>query len=1116
MAKKLICLLLLIPIIVMISLFAVTKSVSIMVDVQVSGIRISDADEHIYLNKDRNETHSIDYTVYPINAKNKGVTVYTEPVLGKDKAEFDFEYTDGTINVKPTKAGSAKIYVSTDVGGFKQSLTVHVDSSEVSGISGSVLKNGVSVNELMVNDTASIYTVFTPKVPADANSKLTYTSSNPAVVKAYPNGQIKALTSGSAEITVTYGEFTYTLSLEVKIAKDENDDGTKKYITLAGENEIFEDYGTLSVGTVNIPDFDKQKLTLKAYLASDTERLSPIAITYDVNVNAENNEISISYTFNSELAEGTAVILLAEYEDVTAEFDITKKLGLDISFIDNGISVTEKYIDFPSVRPEDKIQIGLNVNPLTPEEVKKANYSVSSDNTAVISNLTVINGNLMFNALKPGVATISVSASYKGAVSEVTSITVYVSPGSSFSIKDPAISLDVQKDPAADFDPHSFDRSSIEDIITVGRWEYNANGELVHTEDVFDHQIKLNYLFANYNQNTIDPSFEENLTWSVVRYDKNGNEIPVTEVYVHDGVLCFNDQYGTFNDIVELRLTFGSKTNASNTVSAVYKMRCISNAINVYSYLELLGATTMNSTMDVVLRKHISRDFGYYYDGDELKAYYTTMHTTYDDQYYKNVYGDGTDAYNKKTEIKVLMEFRSGVYGNGHTINAHNLSYGWDTVENTLSKDALFRGPLNFVAVSNNTEGSGDAISVKGQDNICFAVYGGVTLNNVHLQGSSLEPDENNLVNLNLLTYSGTVVEILGDSANIEYSRITNGRTVIRAFGERYVEGKVTPATTLNIKNSVLSGAREFIIRTGSNRVIEGSYETPAPAITPENTDGYGEGAIVDSDNAHNAKSYYNGIGAGGYTAANREYYDNNYINTFVNIENTVIRDAGLFAIGIDSHFASSALANGNQFVYRNDDPLLQSALSHFKLDKAKETSLIDNWKNLAKTSYGAKVKFIGEVGLYTWKPLDDINSDSLIEVPVLTNESAEGATGFAKLVTALKFDIKTMIRDSISQKYPIVDNINGTDYVHCGIAFFGGGKNYGVFDMTEATRSDGTQYNIAGYSVGFGDLLDQAMLHYAAGSEPFFFYMFNSTADSFRYKDQLTVKDGDVINKNK
>ena len=111
MAKKLICLLLIIPLIVMISLFAATKSISIMVDVQVSGIRISDADEHIYLNKDKNETHSIDYTVYPVNAKNKGVTVHSEQVAGKEKAEFDFEYKDGTVNVKPTKAGSAKIYV---------------------------------------------------------------------------------------------------------------------------------------------------------------------------------------------------------------------------------------------------------------------------------------------------------------------------------------------------------------------------------------------------------------------------------------------------------------------------------------------------------------------------------------------------------------------------------------------------------------------------------------------------------------------------------------------------------------------------------------------------------------------------------------------------------------------------------------------------------------------------------------------------------------------------------------------------------------------------------------------------------------------------------------------
>ena len=384
----------------------------------------------------------------------------------------------------------------------------------------------------------------------------------------------------------------------------------------------------------------------------------------------------------------------------------------------------------------------------------------------------------------------------------------------------------------------------------------------------------------------------------------------------------------------------------------------------------------------------------------------------------------------------------------------------------------------------------------------------------MHLQGSSLDSDENDQVNLNLLTYSGTVVEILGDSANIEYSRITNGRTVIRAFGEKYTEGETTPTTTLNIKNSILSGAREFLIRTGSNRVIEGSYENPAPAITPENTEGYESSAIVDPENAHNAKQYYNGTGTGGFTDAKREYYDTNYINTFVNIENSVMRDTGLFAIGIDSHFASSALADGNKFVY-TDRAGLNSALNHFKLDKNSKTSLIDDWSRLAKTSYGAKVKFIGEVGLYTWKPLANVKSDSLIEVPALSNEALENATGFAKLVDSLQFDVAGMIENSISKKYPILDVVDGTDYVHSGIAFFGGGKNYGVFDMTEATRSDGSSYNITGYNVEFDDLLEMAMLHYAAGSEPFYFYMFNSSEGSFRYSDQTKAKDSDIVKKN-
>ena len=39
--------------------------------------------------------------------------------------------------------------------------------------------------------------------------------------------------------------------------------------------------------------------------------------------------------------------------------------------------------------------------------------------------------------------------------------------------------------------------------------------------------------------------------------------------------------------------------------------------------------------------------------------------------------------------------------------------------------------------------------------------------------------------------------------------------------------------------------------------------------------------------------------------------YEKDYIKTFVNVSNTVFKDAGIFAVGIDSHFAGEALHDG-------------------------------------------------------------------------------------------------------------------------------------------------------------------------------------------------------------
>ena len=140
MAKKLILLLLLIPIIVMICLFAATKTISNLVDVPVPGIEIVDAtvldnQGQIYLNlDDPNDIYTLEYVIHPTGAKNKMINVTSEAVSGKDFADLEFEQTDGKVIIKPKSAGSAKVYLTTVEGGFKASVMVHVESTALKSI----------------------------------------------------------------------------------------------------------------------------------------------------------------------------------------------------------------------------------------------------------------------------------------------------------------------------------------------------------------------------------------------------------------------------------------------------------------------------------------------------------------------------------------------------------------------------------------------------------------------------------------------------------------------------------------------------------------------------------------------------------------------------------------------------------------------------------------------------------------------------------------------------------------------------------------------------------------------------------------------------------------------
>ena len=1082
MTKKLILLMLLIPLIVMISLFAATKTISIMVDVPVSGITVLNTDEHIYLDLDKSETLTLSYTVSPSNAKNKAVSASAEEIKGKNLAKLDFEYSDGSVKITPKSVGSAKVFLTTDDGGYRASVNVHVTSEKEYELKS--MESYVERTELDIGESVLITHKFNPENPT--NSNVTYSSDNKFVADVNEKGMIYAIRTGTANITARsesnpeiYNVLTITVyNSAVDDGGDDNDGGgateEKKdydyptpptFSTVTNEGKIGFD---LPSGVKNLT---LSKFTARAYASDGSDISDKIELAV---IKEDGGEYyAVTYKFKDEKFNGKYKLEI-KYNDGSSEFSITynelekvteDKITLGITF-DEG---NEKLVFVNAAN----LRIPFTVTPSGAE----CNVTVSVANTGIVSNAKISNSQqfITYNSVSAGVTTMTVKASLKSdpkLFAEAT-VTVYVSPRSeNFNVSIPSANI-------------SNDR--IQDVFTLGKYEYvykyDASGNVEANKTASSNTtVTTTHTSANkvafgvsVGGQAPDSSFYSGIRWEVApEY--------ASCVYVDEnGVICFRDNTDTFDEIVEFRAVFGK---GASEVYTTYDIRCVAGGINVYSYLDLYRATYLDeangNSRSVVLRSNITDTFGYYVNANGEKVpHYTEIHTTYDDDYYKAT-GNLDQA-----KIKILVEFKNNVYGNGFTINAHNLTIGLLDDTGSWSDETIFRGPLNFVAMSETNSNS--AVSFKGQDNVCFAVYEGVTLNNVNLIGAS--PDESKELDLIDLNYAGTVVEALGDNITIEYSRIRYGRTVLRAFGDVNDPNK---AIHVNIKNSRLSEAREFIIRTGSNRFVEGSYDDPAPKL---------DGA---ADDTHNTKTKYNTA----LTDAERAEYDSKFINTFIEIENSVFRNTGLFAIGIDSHFGSYALADGSKFTQ------LFEGMGIFT--KSDGTSFLKSWKDLSKTSYGAKVKFVGNVGLYTWKPIEDVNSDTIIEMPsksMLENIEVLAKTipdvkKFLDLLNKLDFNVQKMIskyNDKLSKDNDpdndIVYSESEGNYIHGGIVLFGGGKNYGVFDSTEAGLS------LNAYDIDLAEVGVDYLKH-AAGGEKFYFLMF-SKGD---YKTNSNSKTDDLI----
>lgn len=973
MGKKIIALILILPMILMMTLYTAVNRVSLQIKVPVSNIEIL-SEEYVTLDLDKGERYAVDYAVYPTTASNKEISFTTESVGTQQKAEL--EYVDGYII--PKSAGLAYACFTTKDGSYRARVQVVVRSTQLVSISSSLPSHTLTVGQ-----TASIITEFNPQTARD--KILTYSSSNPNVLAVNDNGVVTAMGKGSATITISSlsnAEIFDTIEVVVNAENllSVSPSAITTWDKIGAINLTVgteEEYGI----TYKFQDKNGNQLGENVIKAKNDEPFESLGdgnykFEYEFTDEEFSGEVVVKFTIETQGITEYAQCAINKVNELTASFNSEEDLTFTVGSIN-----WKHYI---TIEPQN-----ANVS-----------YAVTYSN----ENVTSGNNGYLATASKMG----------------WTKVSITLTAGKEQLNQQITIEKDVYVIPEDLIIKESAKEYGIEKIWTIGKYDVDGN-EINHGLNlVFDKKDigeDFDKLIQKINYETSDSKV-------VVEYneDNSTHEIKIDDTFVGE---------------VEITAKFSSNDQIK---SAPLTLRCVGNGVEVDNFLSLHQATKEGKV--IVLQGNIDTDFGKNEDGS---AFYQgenidKIKSAGDVKYYLNK-GES------HPKVITLLQFRNNVYGNGYTINADNVTNVSDT--DRFEGRALFNGPLNLVAM-------GSLASVKAQDNICFAVFGGVTLNNVILKGRSLE-ESSGMVDLTDLDYAGTVVEVLGDDVNIDYCRISNGRTVLRAFGDINDSDKTI---NVSIKNSILSQAREFIIRTGSNKIVRSEEGTTfehydEPYINKPNIDKPNDSAFsfpVQQD-YNKTESKYAG-------------YEEEYIKTFLTIENSVLKDSGLFCIGIDSHFSGKVLFDATSFIRFDTD--------------------LQNWQGVDGTSYGAKVTLNGDVRMYDWKNLDNVDSSSLIEI---------GTTCPDNIKEILNFNIKEMINYLDNTPMIYKDKNTGNQYVHGGIVFFGGGRNYGLLEDNSQSFNgiieDTTgRLTLSEYCISLKDV-KQDKLELAAGDNPFYFVMY-------------------------
>lgn len=987
MKKKIIALIMIIPIVFLIALFSVGKAAGVYADIPVTGIQITTQNEDGFIDVDVADYEPIAFLaqVQPVNARNQKYSLEISGV-GGDEAPDGFEIIDGKLHID--SVGKVKITAISAEKGFKDSVIVSAYSTKVLRIYPKVNGEKIASDVVSIDGGENVFSAeLYPENLSGETSIFEEIGGNHVLKLNAVTGVAQALFSGETQVRITCPE---------------GREGLEKVLTVK----------------VNV-DTDSTGFAVNGKSSGAKIAVKNNATTAKLFVESKNDALEISDLTLPEGVTASGIERISENKFVLT-------LSFDKEFSDEAISGKVGETDFSLEFTEYNLDVRTSYYDGEGDEIKQKNntkvtyvaYSESDDDADV--KFEIIDGSDVITleqhgqfanitATKRGFAKIKITAEHDGKVIKEIEKTIRVVPN--------VYSMEFA-DSAKEY--------GIENILTIGGRKSNGRPDArtifvrVVTEagtETFTDEF-MNVAFS-----------DDNSLFSCKAQPATNADAVSAEIRAKDtGLTTLNAELKNYNQY------FGTN------ICAKIRLRAVKEGRNVDNYEELKTVTEAGHivvlTSDVMLG--VKKD-GTAMTEDELKKDVKKFITTYDKTYLEN--SNKNNENNEYKEVQYLIEFKNHVYGNGFEINADKF---------TQCKDAtgvpkIFKGPLNFVAIA--------SASVKGQDNISFLVRtDNVLINNVVLKGCSDDSllEEDGQFNLSKLNYVGTTLEI-AKSAKLLNSRVSNGRTVVRIFaggstmGSPVVEKESAfnvqdEKINVHIESCVLSNAREFILKIGSNRALKQTNEVQRKLRKEKENEYY---SPYDESNKTD------------------KYFNDNYLINDVTLKNSVLETSGLFSVGMETHFSGEFLLGGT----------------------------ITTWKDCAATSYASALRIVGDVKMLDWKNLSNVDSSTLIEVtgdanPWLSMNVAEMMKEVAK--------VDKKCRD-------IILNVGGTEYVHGGIAFYGGGYNYSYLDLTEA-NDETKQFGV--YDVNISVLENSKdenirnqgkMLPLAAGAGDFRFYLYNN-----------------------